>query len=285
MQETTRQYLDRSYKLHCVDWRDSIPARDMVQCLERKDCSAIWESLYDDDYILREIMEQIEQRMTSEGHGELFDQDREEIREWVEEHDTSSPVKELCRNSEYRARVLQHSNYECWIPPYEGGTITYDKAFKETVDLLALNPKEVKKELSKWAVCEGRWPDRPDRRPIVKTEDFSNCCRNTFCYGMWGFFGSIKGRFLYNSDFEIDGTCIIPKGTTCGWANWWNGGGTLELIETIRDVSMKELKRNLRSKNEYTSIDFELDEKDACRGYPIMPEVYGTTIEEQIFKN
>lgn len=285
MNPITKSYLSDSYEVYCVDYCDDIDAPLMAKCLKNKDASTIWEQFYiADDMSVWHIANDIKERMTADGHAEIFEDDEYEIHDWISEHDTSNPIRDLCRNSRYAARIVQHSNHDCWVPPYDMGFIAYDGVFKEVVDMLALNPAEVKKHLCKWADCKGRWPNRPKRNPIVDAKRFSDCCLNNPNYGLWGFFGMVKGGFLYENNFQVYPKDVIPKGTVCGWCNWWNGGGSLDLIETIRDVSLEELTRNLRSDSEYTKVEFELDEKGACNGYAIMPEVYAATYEDPIFK-
>lgn len=231
--------------------KNPVPADIMTECLKNKNSDAIYDMLADC---------------------------------YWDDQDESCDIDDMLCESEYNARLLQHSNYDCWVPPYDcGGLESYDGTLKETIDMLGLNPADVKKELSAWCNCTGSWPNRPNRKPVVDVKEFSRCGEDCPNYGLWGFLGLIKGSYLQDKNFTIPDTAVIPKGTICGWYNTWNGGGTCHEIETIRDVSIKELKKNLRSKSEYTRLSFELDEKDADNGYSITQQVYGYTPENNLF--
>lgn len=104
MNETVRKYLPETCHLYYVDYRDDLSgsenAKLLQECICKNSLSPIdkrvfewWD--YPEEYELGEIRE----AMAKDGCEELYEEHLDEIRDWLYEHDKSTPVEDLLRNT------------------------------------------------------------------------------------------------------------------------------------------------------------------------------------------
>lgn len=284
------------YWLNYVDYRDNIDyhGKVIVECLEQKCVCPIWEEGWYDEQTCEASYDEADELIKSLGVSEdvleIFKQDFEddynEIRYAIEERNQDEPYREVLGQSSIQGFIRINSSYEAAQPHWcLGYDFMDDEYLVQLMSWLCLNPAKVKQTLIEVFDAEpkGRWPNCPSRngKEIVSYEDF---CRTYFeCpnYCFFAFFGMLPLQKLYDNNFDWECGFTIPKGTTCGFYNTWDGGGTLELIETIRDVSISELIKN-RPRNYvegYDCIKLCVDEKGCCGGYSSY-EVYGGTLNK-----
>lgn len=275
--EKAVEALDESYDLVWTDCQDEIPAKMVEQCLEKKELTPLFEECYFMDAQYDSAKQVVDDLLERTGI-ELDDEDRDDLRLAVEERDTSAPEKECWMRSDVNGRISMFSNYDCWVPPYDSGALSMDSYLRTAMTLLCLNPAKVKKAALEHGgmSCEGRWPDYKSRngKEVVSYEGFIKCLAESCSYGIWTFFGKMNMEYLWEHNMNTD-DIVIPKGTVCTMFNSWNGGGSLDQTETIRDVSLKELNGH-RGMSEYDYCRLEVDERDCCSGYS-SGEVYGVS--------
>lgn len=106
MNETVKKYLPETCHLYYVDYRSDLSGREnaelLQECIEQNSLSPIanrvfswWD--YPEEYELKEIRE----AMAKDGCEELYEEHLDEIRDWLYEHDKSTPVEDLLRNTGY----------------------------------------------------------------------------------------------------------------------------------------------------------------------------------------
>ena len=91
--------LDDSYELIYIDYNDYIEnAKDVERIVQEGNANFMWE---DGDWFLENIWESITYLIDEleKKYNEISDEDREEIREYMEEHDSSDPIKQLLKNT------------------------------------------------------------------------------------------------------------------------------------------------------------------------------------------
>lgn len=277
--------LQKKYNLCYIDYRDEIPARIIKDCLEKKSSDPLheedlyWEQRYES---AKQELESILQSMVNKPYTrdqiELFKDTPEydELRYEIEARDESTPVKNCLMQSDIHVRIMLHSNYDCWLPLWEtGGLYLEDSALKGILAMLSLNPKKVKEAaIRRGVTVSGRWPNLTKRegKEVVDYDPFIDVLVECSNYGLWTFVGKADPEALWDNDFNTD-KMRITKGTTCTMFNDWNGGGSLSQIETIREVSMKELIR--RGAPYFDAPKVYIDEKgNDFRGYST-DDVYG----------
>ena len=97
-----RNYVDDDYELYYVDYRDDLSEQKGIieECVRKNNLCPISEKIdewweYPEGYQLDEI----KKNMENDGFGYVYDECQDYIREWLWEHDTSDPVKDLLRNT------------------------------------------------------------------------------------------------------------------------------------------------------------------------------------------
>lgn len=218
-----------------------------------------------------------------------YTEEYDELRELLWERDDSDPIEECLGRTLADGRLIVRCNYEAAQPhDYLHWDLMDDEYMVELMAWLKLNPARVKKAiLARYEDAEihGRWPNvkSRDSKELVSYEDFVKCYGETWCYGEFTFFGRLPLTELYKNNFEVESNpsyWTMPKGTACCFFSSWNGGGSYEIIHTLRDISLAELETyNPNKKSKYNRIQVVLDEK-GCNGYT-SSEVYGESLSER----
>lgn len=286
--EQVKSKLEDRYDLVSIDYRDSIENAKLIQrCIDEKSMCPLYEEDYFCDaqyeaavHYANELLKdcdlddiQIEMFKTTEE----FD----EIRLEIEERDYSNPIADCLKNTDMRGRFTLFSNYDCWIPPYDAGSVSNDRALAQVMNVLSLSPSKVKHAITKLGgYVSGKWPKIQSRegKEIVKYDDFARSLLETPCYGLWTFFGMLNFDYLVNNDFDIE-NAVIPEGTDCGMFSDWNGGGTYEPIKTIRPLPFKQLNK-LEKRCEYDHASLFVDERNNGTRCYSSGEVYGGTLNK-----
>lgn len=216
----------------------------------------------------------------------------DELRMEIESRDDSNAMKEIFCRSRIRTRIMLHSNYDCWLPLWEAqGLYGKEDALEGIMKMLCLNPAKVKEEAIRQGIaCHRAFPNLKYRngKEVVSYEGFVRCLIECPNYGLWTFFGYFDMDALWNqglwdmNESKLD-SLTIPKGTKCTMFNDWNGGGSLDFTETIRPVTIGELKKRGASLNDCPRIYVDEKFKDA-RGYS-SGEVYGDVISSKEILN
>ena len=289
--EAIHAQLKNDYNLCYIDYRDSVSAKIVAECIERKSLDALTEEdcwvqqQYDAavselDYIGLSMYSKWEWERFKEEGSEYYD----ELLDTIRCNDSSFPEKDCWMQTRVNGRVLLFSNYDCWVPPYDAGGLDAFHDYLETaMRVLCLNPKKVKEVCSEWTICRGRWPNYPwrDGKEVVSYEGFSKILRESCSYGLLCFVGKMNMSELWDKIDKQD-ELVIPKGTTVTMFNHWNGGGSMDDCKTLRDVSLGEMNRRAQkclAGTEYDFVELEVDERGCCRGYSTR-EVYGGNLSD-----
>ena len=148
MEQTTvetrawRDYVDDSYELYYVDYRDNLDGHmDLLQeCIDKNSLYPLDEKVYDFwDYPEGYYLQDIEQKMKADGLGDEFENSIDEIREWIWAHDDSNPTEGLLRNTGNVNVFYSIMEADCYwveapfIQPYmaENPNVTADKICKK----------------------------------------------------------------------------------------------------------------------------------------------------------
>ena len=198
--------LDEKYILNFVDYRDEISAENFARVLKE----GVWiiDVSYNDQtryYAVQELNALLDKQVgLSYEEKELFKTTREydELIFEIEDRNDANPAKEVFVKSDIHARVMLHSNYDCWLPIWENdGLNGKDDALEGMMKMLCLNPKKVKEEALRQGIsCHRAFPNLKYRegKEIVSYEGFINCLRECGNYGLWTFFGK----------FDMEALCI-----------------------------------------------------------------------------
>ena len=132
MDERIKKYLKDRYNLYYVDYNcvlDEISHADMLQkCIETNSLQPLSEEV-EDWWEFPEYyeMEEIRNAMESDGLGTLYEEYKDEIRDWVCSHDESTPVEDIIRNTppitffySLGLNVDGWHNGGLFCPPYRG---------------------------------------------------------------------------------------------------------------------------------------------------------------------
>lgn len=274
--------LDEKYHLVYIDYRDEIPAKDIQTIIDDQNL----ESLTDEDYwfehryynALGEIRSIMEKKGYSKEQIDLFltTDEAQELRMEIESRDESTPEVDALKQTPLKGYIRFHSNYDCWLPIWEqGGIIGYGSALTAIMGALSLNPTKVKAAALKCGIKTlGVWRNVPSREgnELVDYDAFINVLVETPGYGNWSFFGKLEMGELIEASFDID-SLTIPKGTTCAMYNWWNGSGSLDFCETLRPVTVAELKKRLLPYKDKLKLVID-DKQNKKYGY-VPCDVYG----------
>ncbi len=102
MQAQIQPYLPNYVDLYFVDYRDNLDEhKDLLQdSLAANSLSPIQEKVWDWwTFPEGEYLREIRKKMEDDGAEELYEENEDEIRDWLNEKDTSTPVKDLLRNT------------------------------------------------------------------------------------------------------------------------------------------------------------------------------------------
>lgn len=102
MDERIMKYLPDTTHLYYVDYRDNLKESTelMQRCVEKNSLQPIDEKVWDWwDCPAKYEMDSIREAMEKDDLEELFEEYEDEIRDWVFEHDVSTPVEDLIRNT------------------------------------------------------------------------------------------------------------------------------------------------------------------------------------------
>lgn len=107
MQERTfmpiwEHFVPASVDLYHVDYMDDLSEHlDLInKCVQKNNIYPLSEAVFDWwDCPEKYYMEEIQKNMNKAGFGYIFDDYFDEIQEWLWDHDTSTPIKDLLRNT------------------------------------------------------------------------------------------------------------------------------------------------------------------------------------------
>ncbi len=283
--------LDKKYDLVNISYDDEISAELMQKCIDEKSIYPMTEQdPYEDCYYYyaKEILNGLLKEELTRDEIELFPDTNEylELINEIESRDESTPVRDLLKANYVGAYLRFHSNYDCWLPIWEqGGIQCRGTALAGILAALSLNPKKVKEAaLRRGIETFGPFRDLPSRegKEVVDYDDFINVLCEMPNYGNWSFFGRLQGSELLDAEFNYE-DMTIPKGTTCGMFNWWDGGGSLDFCETLRDVNVKDIIKRQATYNDCLKLVVDDKIKSNTGYYPT--EVYGSPVSShQILK-
>lgn len=288
MYEDILSKLDEKYELVFIDYRDELPPALVQKCIESKSIEPLYEDgVYDESrtYYATSTLDRLLEENYSEDESNLFHgtEEYDELRIEIESRDQSTPEKDLLRRSMVRAYIRFHSNYDCWLPLWEqGGIRAQGTALAGIMAALSLNPRKVKEAaIRKGVTVIGPFQNVTSRegKELVDYDAFIRVLCETPNYGNWSFFGQLDGGELHDAGFDID-SMTIPGGTTAAMFNWWNGGGSLDFCETLRPVSIGELRKRLARYDD--DLRLVIDEKGVKDNGYVPSDVYGGTVSKDI---
>jgi len=284
--------MKENYYLVYTDYNDSFnhSAKTIHECMEKEDISPLYENV--DDWIYEcqysmcnEVIDELDEKILKDDkYTELHpyleewlenEDNREQLRCGITDRDHSDPISEMIDRTRLRARVTQYSNYDALASNWDlNNTYKYSDYFKDIVDTLYLNPTKVKKTfLEKGIKPEGKFPNLTYRngKEVVDYTAFTEELLNQNCYSHLIFMGMLPLKTLYNNGFLKFKKMIIPKGNSCGFYSYWQGGGSLLGMELKRDLV---LPIQIPRKTTHDCFDLDIDERNCGIGYCI-DEVYG----------
>lgn len=135
MNQQIQPYLPSYVNLYFVDYRDNLcDSKDLLQkSVSSNSLDSINEKIWEWwDYPEGEYLKEIRQKMEQDGTEELYEENEEEIRDWLCENDKSTPVEDLLHNtgniSMFYSLGLEidgwHSAFMC--NPWRNGSYTMD---------------------------------------------------------------------------------------------------------------------------------------------------------------
>jgi hypothetical protein len=275
------------YHLVYTDYNDSFnhSAETVHECMEKYDPNSLFETIDDWTYTCQyemsnEIVDELQFKiLTDNKYAELHpyldewvedEENREHLRYCIYNRDESDPVSELIDRTGLRARVTQYTNYDCLPSNWDlGNTYYYQDYVKDIVDTLCLNPAPVKQTFIKTGItAAGNWTNLSyrDGKESVDYDAFAQELLNQNCYCHFVFMGMLPLKSLYEKCFQKFHKMIIPKGNSCGFYSYWQGGGSLLGMELKRDL---ELPLRLPRKTKFDKFELEVDERNCGAGYCI----------------
>lgn len=280
--------LEQTYTLVYIDYRDELTAELIQKCLESKSLEPLYEEdVYGEARYHNAVFaldELLKEKYTQEEINLFKTTDEyDNLRIEIESRDESNPEKELFEKTRISAYIRFHSNYDCWLPVWEeGGIRAGESALDGIMAALSLNPKRVKEAAIRNGLnTHGTFRDilRREGKELVDYDKFIRVLCETPNYGNWSFFGRLELNEVLKAKFDID-SMTIPKGTTGAMFNWWNGGGSLDFCETLRDVTVGELKKRLERYSDDLRLVID-DHQNKDHGYK-PSEVYGGEVSSDI---
>lgn len=100
--KTWRDFMPNSVFLYCIDYRDTLEDHPKIvnECISKNSLYPIDEEMFEwFDFPERFYLDEIREAMYEEGLMQEYDDNEEEIIEWLREHDKSTPVDDLLRNT------------------------------------------------------------------------------------------------------------------------------------------------------------------------------------------
>ena len=290
MLDTLTEALNDSYELDYVDYRDEYDAKTVEKCIQAKDLSPLYEGDTWDEATYQNAREIAKDVLAASDFDEedqerfLDDELFIELVQEIEGRNTSTPEKDCFLQTAVHGRMTIHSNYDCWVPPYDAGCLySKESLLWGLMAELCLNPKKVKEEVLRvWDVhVEGPWPDIKSRngKEVVSYKDFVRVLYESPNYGVWTFLGAFDMQALLDDGFDAE-KMVIPKGATCTMYNSWNGGGSCAFATTLRDLPVRELIR--RAAPYQDGVRLHVDEKGCGSGYA-SNEVYAGHLSDDKF--
>ena len=284
--------LKTKYHLVYTHYDDDLnqSAKVIHHCMEAQDLYPIYEIL--DDWISDsqyDVSLQIIYELRDEILNDCkYSKIHEYMEEWIEsadnidhlrflimERDNSDPVREIIGRTRLRARVTQFSNFDCLPSNWDmRNTYLYVDYFKDIIDILCLNPAVVKQTFIKTGInAVGKFPNLAYRngKEAVDYTEFAQEVHNQCCYCHLVFMGMLPLSSMYDNDFKKHKSIVIPKGNSCGFYSWWNGGGSLLSMTLKRDLV---LPLKIPRKTEYDRFELDVDERNCGLGYCI-DDAYG----------
>ena len=284
--------LEKSYTLAYADYRDEIPVTLIQKCIDTESIYPLSEEdfwLDARDSAVREIIDTL---MADKGYSpeqrEMFQgtPEYENLRYEIEDRDISTPERDAFNNTRCHAYLRFHSNYDCWLPLWEQGSLYCEgTALAGILAALSLNPAKVRDAAHRRGInTAGRWRNIPSREAhaAVGYDAFINVLIETPNYGNWSFFGSLDMRTLWDilhNPRKTLNDMIIPAGTDCAMYNWWNGGGSLDFCKTLLPLPLSTLARRLAPYKD--SLKVVVDEFDNEEYGYVPRDVYGGYINEK----
>ncbi len=271
--------LDNSYYLCEIGRGDSLDQKTLGEIFKSEDFShSVFDSMADQrsDNAHNEV-KQFRERLNDDGFWEsdyiendFWDKYEDDIRWKIEELDKSTPEKDLFHHSDnLRVRIPVYSNFDCINSCFFEGSIEYDGYMGAIIDLLQINPIEVKRACLHYDLpISGKFPNKPSRKnPVVSAMDLIKSYRETGCgANLFTFFGEVDVYEHLGNGAPTGVT--IPKGANCGYfSSTYGGSGGLD-ITTQRDFIFDSLQYGPTS---YDSIEILPDE---INGYSVR-DVFG----------
>lgn len=104
MDERIKKYLPDYVCLYYVDYNDNLSERHhakfLQECIEQNSLQPLNEVVYDWwDYPVGEYLDKIRESMEQDELEDLFDDNKDDIIDWLYENDRSTPVEDLLRNT------------------------------------------------------------------------------------------------------------------------------------------------------------------------------------------
>ena len=279
--------MDDKYELVYIDYRDKLPASLVDRCLQEGNFQPLFEEdVYSESrrYAAHEVLSRLLGDYEPD-EADLFRKSDEyqELLIEVESRDSSTPERDLFKRSMVPAYIRFHSNYDCWLPLWEqGGIQAQGTARAGIMAALSLNPRKVKEAaIRKGVTVIGPFQNATSRngKELVDYDAFIRVLCETPNYGNWSFFGQLDGGELLDASLDID-SMTIPAGTTCAMFNWWNGSGSLDFCNTLRDITVKELRRRLEPY--FDDLKLVVDDKSIKEHGYTPSDVYGGRVSSDI---
>lgn len=132
IQKTWRDYMPDYVCLYYINYNDDLEGRhkEINSCISSNNWEALDEMIFDCwDFPEEYYLEDIKKNMVADGMESEYDEHYDEIRDWLYEHDKSTPIDDLLRNSK-PINVYYDLGYEVdgwhdqyWGPSYRGTSV------------------------------------------------------------------------------------------------------------------------------------------------------------------
>lgn len=189
-----------------VCYRESLADRaDMICAIFEKDYDKLDQINYRyHDQRMQTISEIIEKHFSYLSESEMErDGLQDHIRDWLEEHNTLDPIKQLAKNTgDVRVRIEMTSNYDCGMSDFlHGGIYFYESSFfGSAIRWLGMDPRTVKYILQDIGHdCNGTWPRRKSKG-YIDPQEFLNEHAETTAWRLPCFAVTIPLVDIYNAD-------------------------------------------------------------------------------------
>jgi hypothetical protein len=128
MDKRVLEYMPDYVSLYYVDYQDSLDNNmDLVQkCVAKNNLIPLEERIYDWwDFPEGEYLNEIRKKMAEDELEDLFDENEDDIRQYIWDHDESTPVKDLLRNTDQVTCFYSFGKDVCghvddWFGSYRG---------------------------------------------------------------------------------------------------------------------------------------------------------------------